>query len=213
MVVAMWDQANIKLTGGPHGIPRPVVTQIQRDRLLRAMARTVAEYGYQETTVRRLLGRAGLSRRTYYELFEDKEDCFLAAYDEAVDHILGLATEAYREGTSPEERIEHALRALLQFCADEPDVARMCIVEVLAAGATARARRADTMERLATLMEDALQELRGDERLSKLAARGLVGGVHELIYTPIDRGETESLPDLAEQIVSSQITPLVLLKT
>ncbi|HEX2264917.1 MAG TPA: TetR/AcrR family transcriptional regulator [Solirubrobacterales bacterium] len=209
----MWDQANIKLTGGPHGIPRTVVTQIQRDRLLRAMAKTVAEYGYQETTVRRLLGRAGLSRRTYYELFEDKEACFLAAYDEAVEHMLGLAERAFGEAESPEDRIERALRAFLQFCADEPDIARMCIVEVLAAGPTARARRAETMERLAGLLEGALEELRGDTQLSKLAARGLIGGVHELIYTPIDHGETADLPDLAEQIVSSQVAPLALLKT
>ncbi len=206
----MWDQANIKLTGGPHGIPRPVVTKIQRDRLMRAMARTVAEYGYQETTVRRLLGRAGLSRRTYYELFEDKEDCFLAAYGEAVDHVMELVAEAYGEGGDPQERIERGLTAFLQFCADEPDIARMCIVEVLAAGPAARARRAETMERLASLMEGALNELRGDEVLSKLASRGLIGGVHELIYVPIDRGEVEHLPELAEQIVSSQIAPLAL---
>jgi hypothetical protein len=88
----------------------------------------------------------------------------------------------------------------------------MCIVEVLAAGPAARARRADTMERLASLMEGALQELRGDKKLSKLAARGLIGGVHELIYSPIDRGETPDLPDLAEQIVSTQVKPLVLAK-
>jgi len=208
----MWDQANIKLTGGPHGIPRPVVAKIQRDRLMRAMARTVAEYGYQGTTVRRLLSRAGLSRRTYYELFEDKEDCFLAAYDEAVDHVMGFVVEAYEQGDDPQERIERGLGAFLQFCADEPDIARMCIVEVLAGGPAARARRADTMERLASLMEEALNELRGDEQLSKLAARGLIGGVHELIYAPIDRGEVEHLPQLAEQIVSSQIAPLVLAK-
>lgn len=208
----MWDQANIKLTGGPHGIPRPVVSKIQRDRLMRAMARTVAEYGYQETTVRRLLGRAGLSRRTYYELFEDKEDCFLAAYDEVIDHVLGLVIESYEQGGSPEERIESGLRALLQFCTDEPDVARMCVVEVLAAGPAARARRAETMERLASLMEEALSELRGDKALSKLAARGLIGGVHELIYAPIDRGEVEHLPELAEQIVTTQVAPLVATK-
>jgi AcrR family transcriptional regulator len=205
----MWDQANIKLSGGPHGIPRRVVSKIQRDRLMRAMAKTVAEYGYQETTVRRLLGRAGLSRRTYYELFEDKEDCFLAAYDEVVDHVLGLVVEAYEEGDSPEQRIALGLRAFLQFCADEPDIARMCIVEVLAAGPAARARRAETMERLSGLMSEALEELRGDKKLSKLAARGLIGGVHELIYGPIDRGETEDLPELAEQIVETQVTPLV----
>jgi len=210
MVSRMWDQANIKLTGGPHGIPRPVVAKIQRDRLMRAMAKTVAEYGYQETTVRRLLGRAGLSRRTYYELFEDKEQCFLAAYDEVVEHVLALVVEAYEAGDSPEERIQQGLTAFLRFCSEEPDIARMCIVEVLAAGSAARARRADTMERLAGLMEEALEELRGDKKLSKLAAQGLIGGVHELIYTPIDRGETEDLVDLAEQIVATQVTPLVL---
>jgi AcrR family transcriptional regulator len=208
----MWDQANIKLTGGPHGIPRPVVSKIQRDRLMRAMARTVAEHGYQETTVRRLLGRAGLSRRTYYELFEDKEDCFLAAYDEVIDHVMGVVIESYEEGGSPEERIEHGLRAFLQFCADEPEVARMCIVEVLAAGPAARARRAETMERLASLMEEALSELRGDKALSKLAAQGLIGGVHELIYSPIDRGEVGHLPALAQQIVATQVAPLVATK-
>lgn len=208
----MWDQANIKLSGGPHGIPRPVVSKIQRDRLMRAMARTVAEYGYQETTVRRLLGRAGLSRRTYYELFEDKEHCYLAAYDEVVDHVLGLVVEAYEEGGSPEQRIERGLRAFLEFCAEEPDIARMCIVEVLAAGPAARARRAETMERLSDLMSEALEELRGDRKLSKLAARGLIGGVHELIYGPIDRGETQDLPELAEQIVATQVAPLVAAK-
>jgi AcrR family transcriptional regulator len=208
----MWDQANIKLTGGPHGIPRPVVSKIQRDRLMRAMARTVAEYGYQDTTVRRLLGRAGLSRRTYYELFEDKEDCFLAAYDEVIDHVMGVVVESYEEGSSPEERIERGLRAFLQFCSDEPDVARMCIVEVLAAGPAARARRAQTMERLAGLMEEALSEIRGDKALSKLAAQGLIGGVHELIYSPIDRGEVDHLPELAEQIVATQVAPLVATK-
>lgn len=208
----MWDQAKIKLTGGPHGIPRPVVTKIQRDRLMRAMARTVAEHGYHDTTVRRLLGRAGLSRRTYYELFEDKEDCFLAAYDDVIDHVMGLVIEAYEEGDAPEDRIARGLRALLEFCAAEPDVARMCVVEVLAAGPTARARRADTMERLAGLMEEALTEIRGDEALSRLAARGLIGSVHELIYSPIDRGELDQLPELAEQIVATQVAPLAALR-
>jgi hypothetical protein len=92
-------------------------------------------------------------------------------------------------------------------------VARMCVVEVLAAGAAARARRVETMERLAGLMEEALSELRGgDPALSKLAAQGLIGGVHEVIYSPIDRGDVERLPELAEQIVATQIAPFVVTK-
>ncbi|NLT07546.1 MAG: TetR family transcriptional regulator [Solirubrobacterales bacterium] len=209
----MWDQANIKLTGGPHGIPRHVVSGIQRDRLLRAMARTVAEFGYQETTVRRLLARAGLSRRTYYELFEDKEECFLAAYDEVAEHVMALVEEAFAAGDGPEDRIERALRAYLGFWAQEPDIARMCVVEVLAAGPAARARRAAATDRFAELLAEPLLELRGDRRLSELSARGLVGGVQELIYGPIDAGQTEGLADLAEAVVASQVAPLALLET
>ena len=200
----MWDQANIKLTGGPHGIPRPVVTKIQRDRLMRAMAKTVAEFGYQETTVRRLLGRAGLSRRTYYELFEDKEDCFLAAYDEVVDHVLGLVVEAYEEGGAPEGQIERGLRALLRFCADEPDIARMCVVEVLAAGPAGRGRRAATMDRFAAMMESFLAEARPDRDLGPIAARALVGGAEEVIFGAIERNDP-NLPALASEIANTQL--------
>lgn len=205
----MWERSRVRLVGGPHGMPPELVGRIQRERLFGAMAEVVAERGYQGATVRALLGRAGISRKTYYELFADKEECFLAAYDEAVEHVLGLIVEAYAEGSSPEDRVRRALEAFLGFCAEEPAVARMCIVEVLAAGPRARERRAATMARLAELVEGALRELRGDDRLGTLAARALIGGVHELIYAPVDAGEVEDLPALAERIVSSQLAPLV----
>lgn len=80
----------IKLTGGPHGIPRAVVADVQRGRLLDATAEVVAESGYLTATVHMILKRAGISRRTFYELFKDKEDCFLQAYQEAVDHVIEL---------------------------------------------------------------------------------------------------------------------------
>lgn len=176
---------------------------------MEGMAEVVAAVGYEEASVERVLERAGMSRRTFYELFTDREDCFLAAYDEAMRAVLKLVTDAYLGCEMPERRIEAGLEAFLRFWAEDPAVARMCVVEVFAAGARARERRAEFMARFAALMEHGLGELRGDTQLDRLAAQALVGGVNEVIYGPIDRGEVAKLPELAAEIVSSQIAPLV----
>src|SRR6478736_7151732 len=141
----------VRLTPGPQGVPKEEVARVQRERLTSAMAHVVATAGYEETTVERVLVQAGVSRRTFYELFDDRKDCFLAAYDEAMERVLRVVTDAYLDGDVPERRIESALEAFLEFLASEPDLARMCVVEVFAAGPQARERRAAVMERLAQL--------------------------------------------------------------
>jgi AcrR family transcriptional regulator len=188
---------------------RAEAVRIQRERLMAAMAEVVGAVGYEETSVERVLVQAGMSRRTYYELFEDKEDCFFAAYDAAMRGVIRRVTEAYLDAERPERGIESALEAFLRFCAEERPVARMCVVEVFAAGPRVRARRAEAMEQLACLMEHALEQLRGDEKLDRLTAQALIGAVHELVYLPVDRGETDSLPGMASEIVATQIAPLV----
>jgi len=197
----------IKLTGGPHGIPRAVVHEVQRGRLLDAMAEVIAEEGYPDTTVHKILNRARISRRTYYELFKDKEDCFLVAYEEAIEYLIGLVEDACRQGSTPEERIENGLRAMLEFCEREPKVARMCIVEVMAAGANARARRAQVMQQLTELVANSLGERCEDVSEALLRARVLTGGVHELIYDSLARGGTRNLSDLAGEVVTSHLSP------
>jgi len=198
---------SIKLTGGPHGIPRAVVHEVQRGRLLDALAEVISEEGYLDTTVHKILKRAGISRRTFYEIFTDKEDCFLVAYQEAADHVLVLVQRACRLGGDPEMRIENSLRAMLEFAEREPHVARMCIVEVMAAGETARERRAKTMERLTSLVADALDERCDSRAEALLRARVLTGGVHEMVYDALARGQVEGISDLAEEVVGSHLTP------
>jgi len=197
---------SIKLTGGPHGIPRAVVHEVQRGRLLDALAEVIAETGYLDTTVHKILKRAGISRRTFYEIFTDKEDCFLAAYQEAADHVLVLVQRACRLGGTPEIRIENSLRAMLEFAEQEPQVARMCIVEVMAAGEEARKRRAKTMERLTDLVAGALEERCESRDEAMLRARVLTGGVHEMVYDSLARGQTLGLSDLAEEVVASHLS-------
>ena len=198
---------SIKLTGGPHGIPREVVHEIQRGRLLDATVDVIAEEGYLDATVHKILKRAGISRRTFYEIFTDKQGCFIAAYDEAADHLLALVQAACREGDSPEGRIENGLRALLEFVEREPKVARTCIVEVMAAGGAARERRAQTMEQLTGLVVDALEESYGDLDEALLRGRLLTGGVHEMVYGALADGEPEGLSELAGEVAASHLSP------
>jgi AcrR family transcriptional regulator len=199
----------VRLAPGPQGIPRAEIEHAQRERLTTAMAHVAATVGYREATVERVLDEAGISRRTFYELFDDREDCFVATYDDAMERMLRVVTDAYLDCEAPERRIEHALETLLELCAADPDLARICVVEVFAAGPRVRQRRADAMDRLARLVQHALGELRGDDELDRLSAQALVGAVHELIYLPIERRDTASLPAMAGDIVATQIAPLV----
>jgi AcrR family transcriptional regulator len=210
MVAPMSDRRQpVRLAPGPQGLDRAEVERAQRERLTAAMAKVVAEIGYEATTVERVLQEAGVSRRTFYELFDDRQDCFLSAYDSAMRRVMRTVTDAYLDCDAPEERIEHALETFLQLLAAEPDLARMCVVEVFAAGPRARERRAEAMDHLAKLVQHALSDLRGDDKLDRLSAQALIGAVHELIYLPVDRHDTASLPGMAKEIVATQIAPLV----
>lgn len=199
----------VRLPPGPQGLKRAEVEQAQRERLVAAMAHVSSTVGYEEATVERVLAEAGVSRRTFYELFDDREDCFVAAYDDAMRRVLRIVTDAYLDCEGPERRLERALEVLLELCAADPDCARMCVVEVFAAGSRTRERRAEAMYRLGCLAQHALSELRGDDRLDRLSAQALVGAVHELIFPPIDRRDTAALPAMAEDIMATQVAPLV----
>jgi AcrR family transcriptional regulator len=203
------EEPMLRLSPGPQGVPRAEVARVQRERLMAAMAHVAGTIGYESTSVERVLVQAGVSRRTFYELFDDREDCFVATYEAAVQRALRTVTEAYAEAGAPERRIENALEAFLRLCAAEPDLARACVVEVFAAGTRARERRAEAMERLAALTERALGELRDDDELDRLSARALIGAVHELIYRPIDLCKTDELPGMARAIVETQVAPLL----
>src|SRR5262245_57415806 len=84
----------VVLPHGHHSLTREVVLASQRGRLIDAMAQAVAEHGYGATTVARVVSRAGVSRKTFYEHFSDKEDCLLALYDTAIGYVLGRIDEA-----------------------------------------------------------------------------------------------------------------------
>lgn len=181
-------------------MPPERVREVQRDRMLKAMTEVVAREGYAETTVRKLLAQAGLSRRTYYDLWEDKEDCYLDAYGEIAEELRARATAGVERGDTPRDRVRLAVEALAAFCIDEPDAACACIVEGLAAGQAARAKRAELIEGIAATIAPALAELRPEGPNPELTARATVGGILELLYGPLARRDVAALRRLAEEI-------------
>jgi AcrR family transcriptional regulator len=170
------------------------VTESQRNRIHQAMIEVVSARGYPETRVVDVIGVAGVSRKTFYELFESKEDCFLAAYDVLLDNLLGDATDAFesKAGDPWAERVAAALEVLLEHLGGHPDEARFAIVEVLAAGPKALARRDAALRQFSGFLESGRGESSVD--LPGITAIAVVGGINELLYSEILHGAVGRLP-------------------
>ena len=123
-----------RLRSTSNGLPRGQVSEIQRSRMLTAAAEAVEEVGYARSTVAQVIARARVSRKTFYDLFEDREDCFLAVFDQAVEQISSLVGEAYVREDGWRDGLRAGLLAMLRFMDDEPGLARICVVEALGAG-------------------------------------------------------------------------------
>ena len=183
-----------RLPRGRHGLPREAVTESQRSRIHRAMIEVVSARGYPETRVVDVIGVAGVSRKTFYELFESKEDCFLAAYDVLLGSLLEEATDAFesRSGDSWVERVSGALEALLAHLARHPDEARFAIIEVLAAGPKALARRDSALRQFTGFLEPGRSETAVE--LPGITSLAIAGGINELLYSEILHGAVARLP-------------------
>jgi AcrR family transcriptional regulator len=178
--------------------------------MLAAVAQVASTRGYGAMSVQDVVHEAGVSRRTFYEQFKNKDHAFLAAYDEASGRLVTTIRGAMDAEETFEAKISTGLRAFLQLLAASPAFAKMCIVEVLAAGPEAIARRARTMEEFTGVFEEAAQRTLVKERPpSPLIAETIVGGVYETVYRRIARGETAELPRLLPDLVESALLPYV----
>lgn len=173
----------------------------QRERLLDAMAQTVTRRGYAATPVAEVLKVAGVSRRTFYEQFADKEDCFLAAYDAIASLCTERVVAAYHGGDDWEDGIACAYDALLRALAAEPDFAHLGVVDVLAAGPRAVARRDAALRRLAQFVDFTRERVDAAVSPPALVGQAIVGGIHELVYARIVRGEATRLPELTDELL------------
>ncbi|NUP51852.1 MAG: helix-turn-helix transcriptional regulator [Catenulispora sp.] len=168
------------------------------------MVEVVAERGYAATTVGDVLKRAHISRQTFYEHFANKEDCFLAAFDQAADLLMARMQAALGPATDPVvERLDRVFESYLGGLAAAPELARALLVEVYGAGRAGVARRTAVQERFAVTIADAItagQRWRGG--LSPhFIGRAVIGAVSALVTARIEAGEAATLPQMRGELV------------
>jgi AcrR family transcriptional regulator len=186
----------LHLPRGPHSLSRDEVLASQRVRMLAAIGEVAAEKGFAGATVADVIGRAGVSRATFYEHFADKEACFVAAFDAGVEVLLATLEDAFDDaGGTPIERLDRLLAVYLETLASEPAFARTFLVEVYAAGPRAIARRAELQGRFVDAFTEVL------ETRERFACEALVASISALVTNMVGAGRGDELPELRAPFV------------
>jgi len=201
--------ASSRLPAGRHGLPREFVLQNQRERIVTALVDTVAERGYNATTVADITKSASVSRRTFYEHFEDKEACFLAAYEMVAGHIRSSMEAAAAAFDEWPQKVRAALATMLRFLAGEPELARVCMIEPVAAGGEIAARHRASMQALVEILKAGRPEHAGQRPLPEATEETLVGGIVSLIVREISAGRAAELEKLLPDLVELTLSPYV----
>jgi AcrR family transcriptional regulator len=188
-------------------LSREFIAVHKQRRIMDALAELVSEQGYEATKISDIVKRAGVARKTLYDNFEGKEEVFLAAFDSARDEVLGRVEEGGAgDGGEWQQRIEGGLAAFLGYVAEQPTLARMCMIEALSATPATTKRYEDAME---TFVELTQQTLPKDSRLPDTITETLVGGVAWIVYQQIRRGEAERAEDLLPELTEFITAPYV----
>jgi AcrR family transcriptional regulator len=192
---------------GRNGLGRDDVATIQRARLLAAMFDVVWERGAAHVTVADVSTRSGVSRRTFYELFDDRDDCLLAAFDEAIDRVATVVIPAYEAPGQWRERIRNALCGLLTVFDREPGIARLLVVESLAAGPLALQRRARILQTLAEIVDQGRETSGTTREIPVLTAEGVVGAVMSVIHARLVSDDPRPLTELTGPLMGIIVLP------
>jgi AcrR family transcriptional regulator len=198
-----------RLPPGRHGLPREFVTHNQRERLIAGIAEAIAENGYSGTTIAHITRAAAVSRRTFYEHFSSKDECFVAAYDTVMKELRERVSAAFEEQDEWAHAIRAGIEAMLQFLAAEPNLARLCMVEALVAGPAVVERYDAAIQSFVPYFQEG-RKGRPPEVLSRLSPtteEALVGGMVSLISRRIIAGKAEELEELLPDLVEFTLTP------
>ncbi len=191
-----------------NGFGHAQVAQIQRARILAAMFDAATELGAANVSVANVVERSGVSRRTFYETFADREDCFLAAFDDALVFASQRVLPAYQVELRWRERIRVAVIAFLSFLDQEPVIGRLLIRESLTGGPKTRARREHVLAQLASAIDRGREESGSTAAmLTPLTAEGLVGGALSIVDARISLSSDLPVLGLANVLISMIVLP------
>ncbi len=188
-------------------VPRRQIAEIQRTRLLAAAARTVEELGYGGATVANITHQARVSRRTFYELFANRDECLAAVLRDVVERIDTELIGARVAELPWRERIRAGLAEILSFLDREPALARTCVVQTLRGGQTMLEQRENVMAVLARAIDEGRLQSPRAAGLTPLTAEGLVGAAFAIVHGRLLRGERQPLTDLQNELMAMIVLP------
>ena len=199
------------LPRGRHGLPRELIVENQRARLISGMIAAVAELGYGKATVAKVIKPAKVSRRTFYEHFEGKDECFVAAFDTVTEQMRERVDEAFKAEDDWPVATRAGIEAMLAFLASEPNLARLAMVEALVAGPVVVERYDAAVQTFLPYItagrEGASKKVL--KHLSDSTEEALVGGMVSLVSRRIVAGQTEELESLLPDLTEFTLTPFV----
>jgi AcrR family transcriptional regulator len=183
------------------------VAEMQRRRLLLAFTEVLAEDGLEDAGVGRVCKRAGVSRRTFYDLFEDREACFVAVLDAGVGRIGQSVPPAYECAGRWRERIRSALIAVLEFFDEEPALARVCLVETLKAGPVILEHRGQVLDAFIAAVDEGRSESKDRDGPPPLTAQSTVGGAVSVLHARVLEENPRPLLELLNPLMSMIVHP------
>jgi len=183
------------------------MSESQRARLLAAAVQVVSEFGYSGMSTARVSGRAGVSRKTFYDLFGDREDCFLAVFDDTISRIAAAAAPAFAHQGRWREQVRAGLSSILECIGDEPFLGTLVVVDALGAGPRVLQRRALWLETLTTIVDRGRDEVRPGREAPPLTAEGVVGAVLSVLHARLLERDGAPLVELLNPLMAMIVLP------
>ena len=196
MTLATTRTRPVSLRASSPRLSRHQIRELQRARILAAAVDIVQEVGYARLSVAAIIGQARISRKTFYEVFANREDCFLAVFEQTLSEVRVRLIEAYAQEPHWRDGIRSALSRLLVLIEEEPGLAKFWIVEALGAEEPVLQRRAWALEEIAGVIDRARLAASGTRQPPELTAEGIVGGIIGVLYKRLMSGVDGSVTGL-----------------
>lgn len=206
-VLAGAEEAGAMGQGPPHASTLKLVISPKRERILEGMLHSVGSNGYDATSVRTVLDSTGLYRQAFYDLFPDKDACYLEAFDFGVARLEGMVQAAAATEKTWQGKLRAGLGALLQALDGEPDLGRALIVEVHAAGPKALEKRSRAMKRITDFIDSARASADEGESPPPIAPEGIVAGIHAVVHARLATGTNDGFRELLPEFMYFAVLP------
>jgi AcrR family transcriptional regulator len=191
-----------RLPKGPHGIAAPEVAHHQRIRMHGAMIEAIATRGYENTSVKHVIGLAGVSRRAFYEQFANKEDCFMETFDLIVNRGIRRINQAYRSTSgSSEQRLRTAFGAFVEEVQTNSKALHLVVIDAQIAGPEGLQRLQRTTAMFEGLLSNTFSDPRNPDALPLPVVRAIVGGLRRATFMRLRDGHPQGLSGLTDEML------------